>query len=166
MTDFKRLLSALTGGKVEFIIIGGLAATAHGSARLTQDVDIVYSRSTDNLKRLVDVLRPLKPYLRGAPPNLPFIWEAQTIRRGLNFTLTTDAGDLDLLGEVTGAGTYEALLPHTLSLTFFGHPCRCLDLQTLIRIKRATGRPKDLEVVAELEALLEEREGRPRDEPS
>ena len=166
MTDFEGLIRSLTEGGVEFIIVGGLAATAHGSARLTQDIDVVYSRSRDNVRKLVKALRPLKPYLRGAPPNLPFQWDDATVQRGLNFTLTTSAGDLDLLGEVTGGGNFEALLPHTMLLRFFGRDCRCLDLATLIKIKRAAGRPKDLEAVAELEALVEERARTPKGEPS
>ena len=158
MTDFEKLISVLADARVHFIIVGGLAATAHGSARLTQDVDVVYSRSPDNLDRLVGALAPFRPYLRGAPPGLPFEWSRATISRGLNFTLSTSVGDLDLLGEVTGGGGYEALLPHTVALGFFGRECRCLDLRWLIRIKRAAGRPKDLEVIAELEALNEERD--------
>jgi len=99
--------------------------------------------------------------LRGAPPGLPFAWSIETIRRGLNFTLSTSIGDIDLLGEITGGGGYEALLPHTIQVDLFGRPCRCLDLPTLIRVKRAAGRPKDLETIAELEALEDE-----RDDPS
>jgi hypothetical protein len=163
MTDFESLIGTLAKSSVELIVVGGLAATAHGSARLTQDVDIVYSRSRDNVRRLVEALRESRPYPRGAPPNLPFEWSEATILRGLNFTLTTAIGDLDLLGEVTGGGNYEALLPHTEVLEFFGHRCRCLDLPTLIRVKRAAGRPKDFEIIAELEALLEERPGPERD---
>lgn len=75
---------------------------------------------------------------------------------GLNFTLTTTAGSIDLLGEIVGGGEYEDLLPHTLTITLFGRDVRLLDLPCLIRVKRAAGRPKDLEVVAELEALQEE----------
>jgi predicted nucleotidyltransferase len=166
MTDFERLIRTLVEGRVEFIIIGGLAATAHGSARLTQDVDVVYARSRENVRRLVDALRSLAPYPRGAPPDLPFAWDEATVRRGLNFTLTTAAGDLDLLGEVTGGGSYETLESHTEIMDFFGCACRCLDLPTLIKVKRAAGRPKDFESVAELEALLEERERSPRDQSS
>jgi len=158
MTDFQRLIAALVDARVEFIIVGGLAATAHGSARLTQDIDVVYSRSSENLDRLVSALAPFDPYLRGAPRGLPFEWHSSTLQRGLNFTLTTTIGDIDLLGEVTGGGNYESLLLHTAVMEFFGHSCRCLDLPWLIRVKRAAGRPKDIEVVAELEALLEERE--------
>lgn len=156
MTDFERLLAALTRADVEFIIIGGFAATAHGSAHITVDLDVVYSRSADNIGRLARALEPLRPYLRGAPPGLPFRFDPDTIRQGLNFTLVTQAGDLDLLGEATGGGTYEALLPHSEVRDVAGLECRFVDLQTLIRLKRAAGRPKDLERIAELEALRQE----------
>ena len=107
---------------------------------------------------MVSALEPYNPYLRGAPVGLPFEWSRDTLRRGLNFTLTTKIGDIDLLGEITGRGGFEALQPHTIDLTLFGRECQCLDLEWLIRVKRAAGRPKDLEVLAELEALLEERD--------
>ena len=157
MTDFETLLAALDDGDVACIIIGGLAATIHGSSRLTQDIDIVYDRSDENIERLVGALAPHNPYLRGTPPGLPFEWSARTIRRGLNFTLTTAVGDIDILGEVVGGGSYDDLLPHTTTVELFARPHRCLDLPWLIHVKRAAGRPKDLEVIAELEALLEER---------
>jgi predicted nucleotidyltransferase len=158
VTDFKAVFRALGDAGVEFILIGGLAATAHGSVRLTRDVDVVYWRSADNLQRLVLALTPYHPYLRGAPPGLPFRWDAATLERGLNFTLVTDIGDLDLLGEVTGGGRYEDLLQHSGTIQLFGVECRCITLEQLIHVKRAAGRPKDLEAIAELEALLEERQ--------
>ena len=89
---------------------------------------------------------------------MPFRWDEQTIHAGLNFTLTTVLGDLDLLGEVTGGGNYEALLPFTDELEAFGVRSRFVTLERLIHLKCAAGRPKDLEVIAELEALLEERQ--------
>ena len=159
MTDFEAVIRTFSEAGVEFVIVGGLAATIHGSARLTQDVDFVYSRTEANIERLVLALRPYSPYLRGAPPGLPFDWNEATIERGLNFTLTTAIGDIDLLGEITGGGDYEALVPRTVHVDLFGRRCRCLDLPGLIRTKRAAGRPKDLEVLAELEALLAERGG-------
>jgi hypothetical protein len=157
MTDFPRLIEALAGGDVEFIIVGGLAATIHGSSRLTQDIDVVYRRSKENIKRIVAALAPYGPYLRGAPQGLPFDWSAATLRQGLNFTLTTTIGDVDLFGEIAGGGTFEKLVEHSETIFLFGHTCRCVDLASLIRLKRAAGRPKDLEVLAELEALAEER---------
>ena len=82
------------------------------------------------------------------------------MRRGLNFTLTTTAEDLDLLGEVAGGGTWtEALLPHTELRNVLELECRFVDLETLIRLKRAAGRPKDLERLAELELLWREQHG-------
>ena len=154
MTDFEGLLTILTDAGVEFIVIGGFAATAHGSAYVTVDLDLVYRSTPTNVERLAHALAPLDPYLRGAPPGLPFHFDAQAIHQGLNFTLSTTAGDLDLFGEATGGGTYEALLPHSEWREIAGLDCRFVTLQALIRLKRAAGRPRDLERVAELEAGL------------
>ena len=155
-TDFEGLLRRLLASGVDFILVGGLAATVHGSARATFDVDVVYDRSPANVDRLVRALEPLEPYLRGAPRGLPFTLDADTIRRGLNFTLETTLGDLDLLGEVTGGGQYADLLPATEEISLFGATCRCVTLAKLIDLKRAAGRPKDNEILAELEALRQE----------
>ena len=155
--NFRAMLPVLQDQAVRFILIGGGAAMVHGAARLTYDVDVVYARDPDNLKRLVAALSPHQPYLRGAPPGLPFRWDEKTIQAGLNFTLTTSLGDIDFLGEVTGGGTYEQLLPYTEEIAAFGITCRVVTLPRLIQLKRAAGRPKDIEAIAELQALLEER---------
>ena len=136
----------------------GLAGAAHGPSRLAQDIDFVYARTPANIGRLVAALKPHSPNLRGAPPGLPFACNEAAVERGLNFTLATDLGDFDLLGEITGGGDCNALLPHSVEVELFGCRCRCLDLPGLIRTKRAAGRPRDLEALAEMEALLEERE--------
>ena len=156
MTGLERLLKVLSDAHVEFIIVGGVAARAHGSSRLTDDLDISYARSPENLARLVEALAPYHPYLRGAPPGLPFDWSVATLKAGLNFTLTTRLGAIDLLGDITGGGGYDELTAHALTIELFGREVRLLDLPWLIKVKRAAGRPKDLEVVAELEALGEE----------
>ena len=98
-------------------------------------------------------LGPYHPYLREAPPGLPFRFDSDTLKAGLNFTLTTDLGWIDLLGEITGGGKYEDLLPNSISVEAFGLHCRVLNLDTLIRTKKAAGRPKDFEALAELEIL-------------
>ena len=134
----------------------GFAGTVLGSPRTTVDLDIVYARDDENLARLVDTLGSLSPRLRGAPDGLPFVLDIATLARGLNFTLTTTLGDLDLLGEVVGGGTYEALLPHTRRLSVFDTEMAVVTLPQLIRLKRAAGRPRDLAALAELEALLDE----------
>ena len=89
---------------------------------------------------------------------MPFVLDLPTLRNGLNFTFTTTLGDLDLLGEVVGGGGYRDLLPHTFVVEAFDVKFKCVDLRTLIMLKRAAGRPKDLESIAELEALLDEAE--------
>jgi hypothetical protein len=155
--EFEKLLPLLVNGQVDFILIGGVAGNVHGSARLTYDVDIVYRRSKANLEAIAKVLKPHAPYLRGAPAGLPFKLDVATLRNGLNFTLTTELGDLDLLGEVVGGGGYKELLPHSFVVAAFGVSFRCVDLPTLIQLKRAAGRPRDLEALAELQALLEEK---------
>lgn len=164
IASLEEVLRLLKPQAVRFIVIGGWAAIIHGNARSTNDVDLVYARDADNVRRLVAALKPWNPYLRGVPPGLPFRWDEATVHAGLNFTLTTDRGDVDLLGEVSGGGSYEQLLPFTQEATAFGVTCQVVTLEKLILLKRAAGRPKDLQVIAELQALLEER--RLREQPS
>lgn len=157
MIDFDKAFGALQGGGIEFIVIGGVAAALQGSARTTADLDVVYRRSRENLQRLVEGLEPYSPYLRGAPPGLPFKFDLGTLRNGLNFTLSTSFGDLDLLGEVAGGGNYEALLPHSAEVVGFNCRFHLVSLEKLIHLKRAAGRPKDLEALAELQLILQRR---------
>jgi hypothetical protein len=156
--DFGGVVGLFADSGVEAIVIGGLAAQAHGATRLTQDVDFLYRRTPENIERLAAALAPHAPYLRGAPAGLPFHFDPRAIRAGLNFTLTTALGDVDLLGEMTGGGTYEQVLPYCMTLPIFGRDVTVIGLEALIRAKRAAGRPKDFEAIAELEVLLAERE--------
>ncbi|HEY9868216.1 MAG TPA: hypothetical protein V6D08_03555 [Candidatus Obscuribacterales bacterium] len=155
--NFRQILPLLVKNDVRFIVIGGGAGVAHGLARATYDVDVVYARDVENLRNLAAALEPYQPYLRGAPPGLPFRWDVETIRAGLNFTLTTTLGELDLLGEVAGGGDYEKLLADSEEFELFGVRCRFVTLEKLIQLKRAAGRPQDFEMIAQLQALLEER---------
>ncbi len=155
--EFEKLLPALVRSGVDFILVGGVAGIVHGSARATYDVDLVYARTDANIERLVSALSSHAPYLRDAPRDLPFSWDAKTIRSGLNFTLTTNLGDVDLFGEVLGGGGYQDLLAHSFDVEAFGVRFKCVDLPTLIRIKGAAGRAKDREAIAELRVLLQEK---------
>ncbi len=128
---------------------------AHGSAHVTFDLDVCYERSKENIGRLVQALAPLNPALRNAPEGLPFRFDQETVVRGLNFTLKTDLGDLDLLGEVPGLGFYPEVLASSLEMDLYGGKCHVLSLVGLIKTKRLAGRTKDLIVIPELEALLE-----------
>ena len=158
MIQFKVLLSSLETNHVGFVIIGGVAATLHGSARVTFDLDIVYDRSSENLTRIVAALAQFSPYLRGVPPGLPFKFDAETLKRGLNFTFTTTEGPIDLLGELSGIGSYAEVRKRSVPAQLFGAVYQFIDLDALIISKRAAGRAKDLEAIAELEAIREERE--------
>jgi hypothetical protein len=165
MTDFHALLRALVESDIRFILVGGFAGTVLGSPRVTIDLDVVYARDRENLERLAGALEPLSPYLRGAPPGLPFRLDVATLERGLNFTLTTTAGDLDLLGEIAGGGNYDALAAHSTTLRVFGLDVMVVTLSRLIHLKRAAGRPKDLEAIAELELLQAEQQRDDRTDP-
>jgi hypothetical protein len=154
--DFLSIIKLLSGHGVDFIVVGGIAANLFGSARLTYDLDIVYSRTEENLRKIVTAFARANPYLRGAPSGLPFKLDFRTLKNGLNFTLTTDLGPIDLLGEIPGARSYEELLEDSLEINESGLRFRCVTLRRLIQLKNAAGRPKDLESLAELNAILED----------
>jgi len=151
--DVQRLLRRLNERNVEFVVIGGLAMITQGSATVTEDLDLCYQRDDQNIVALVDSIAPLHPALRDAPPGLPFRFDLPTVRAGLNFTLTTDLGDVDLMGEVIGIGNYERVRllaePHEV----FGITVAVLSLDGLIAAKRAAGRIKDQLHLLELEEL-------------
>ena len=100
--------------------MGGVAAILHGSARVTFDLDLVYDRSPANLEKIVRALGPFNPYLRGAPPGLPFKFDVQTLRQGSNFTFTTSEGPIDLLGQLSGVGDYRAVRANAIEAELFG----------------------------------------------
>jgi hypothetical protein len=138
---------------IECVIIGGVASTLYGSAILTNDLDVCYARNVGNLEKLATALQSVRAKLRNAPPDLPFLLDAETLRHGLNFTFSTDIGSLDLLGEVRGVGFYNDVVVEAVSYELFGYPFPVIEINKLISAKRAAGRPKDMVAVAELEAL-------------
>lgn len=155
MIDFEKTLTLLSDAGVRFVIVGGLAVTIHGSSYVTFDLDLCYARDGENLAALARALRPINPRLRGAPAGLPFRLDEETLRGGLNFTLTTDLGEVDLIGEVAGVGDYRSAADASTPVELFGRQYAVLTLDALIASKRAAGRPKDLQVLPELEALRE-----------
>lgn len=158
MFDPPAIVRRLTEQHVEFVIVGGLAMIARGSASLTKDLDICYERTPDNLAALVAALGPLHPYLRGAPPGLPFQFDVLTLQSGLNFTFITDCGDLDLLGEVSGVGIYSQVLAQSSEELMFDMKVRVLSIDGLIAAKKAAGRNKDhghLQELLELKKMLD-----------
>jgi hypothetical protein len=150
--DFKALVHALCDASVDFVVVGGIALVLRGSPRITRDLGICYSRTPDNLDRLARALAPLAPRLRGAPTDLPFTLDAATLKSGLNFTLTSASGDIDLLGELTGLGQFPEVKRLSSAMPVYGRSVDVLDLDGLERAKRAAGRLKD---VADLAEILE-----------
>jgi predicted nucleotidyltransferase len=155
---FDTAVQALCDEEVEFIIIGGWSAILHGSAHLTKDLDVFFSRRTDNLKRIRRALAPFHPRLRDLPPGLPFLLDEATLRNCSVLTLTTDLGPIDLLAEVAGLGSFEQVAADAVQVEAFGRTVRTLDLESLIKSKKAAGREKDLRVLPELESLREAEE--------
>jgi hypothetical protein len=141
--------------RVEIVIVGGAAASLLGSAQLTNYLDVCYARDPANLERLATALQSVHARLRGAPENLPFILDGETLRKGLNFTFLTDFGTLDLLGEVRGVGYYKDCLAGSMTYDLFGYQFPVIEIGKLIIAKRTAGRPKDLVLIPELEAIQE-----------
>ena len=152
-TPFEQIVELLNAHGVEFVIIGGQAETLHGSPRVTFDTDLCYGRSAGNFDRLADALARINPSLRGAPPDLPFRLDAESLRSGINFTLRTDAGDLDLIGHVEPIGGYEEVLQCAETIRLDASEIKILSLDALIRIKEHIQRPKDHESLMHLQAI-------------
>ncbi|MEM6532496.1 MAG: hypothetical protein AAF654_07725 [Myxococcota bacterium] len=151
----RELLKRLTDHEVRFVVIGGVALIARGVQRATEDLDIAYARDRENLRRLATALAGIHPRLRGVEGDLPFVLDEASLRSGLNFTLDTDLGPLDLLGEVPGLGGFDHVDAAASELVISDTPLLVLTLDGLERAKRAAGRPKDLVDLGSIKALKE-----------
>jgi hypothetical protein len=146
---------------VEFILIRGRAEALYGSTRRTYDTDVCYRRTAENLRRLAELLPHLEPKLRGAPPDLPFRLDAESLALGCNYTFRTNAGDLDLIGHVEPIGGFEELVKRAETIRLGELEIKVAALDDLIRIKQHINRPKDRESLIHLLAIK-----RVRDEES
>ena len=122
MAEIAQGLKLFADFKVDCVVVGGVAAGARGSSHVTYDLDVCYSRNPANLARLVQALRSVNATLRGAPRDLPFRLDAETLARGLNFTFNSDIGSI--LGEVQGVGDYQECLQDSNVLELFDNSCR------------------------------------------
>ncbi len=154
-TNFEAALTALADAGVTFIVVGAYAAYAQGANQITRDLDICYERTPENLRRLALALSPFHPRLRGVPDDTPFVFDTRTLAQGMNLTLQTDLGDIDLLGELSGIKQFSELASDAVLLELHGRKVRVASLDGIIRSKRAAGRPKDLLALPELEAIRE-----------
>jgi hypothetical protein len=148
------MLQGLTSREVKFVVVGGLAATAHGSRRITDDLDVCYDAVKGNVARLADLLAEWNAYPRGIETGLPFFMDDRQFRTTPIMTLASREGFIDVLDAVKGVGQYNDCRQRSMQVEAFGIRFRVLDLAALIDAKRAAGRPKDIDQLPELEALL------------
>jgi hypothetical protein len=162
MANFETLLARLIENQVEFVLVGGLAATAYGSTLFTQDVDICMRFSTDNLLRLQDAVTDVHPVHRMTSQRLPLRLTPETCRGLKNLYLDTDLGQLDCLGTIQGVGEFEQAKERSVEISLAAGVCRILNLDALIQSKEAMRRPRDRESVLQLKAI---RDRLPSQEP-
>ncbi len=158
MASTLALLRRLTTAKVDFVLVGGLAAIAHGSAVVTEDVDVVVRFDELTLRRLFEALSGTNPRERMSPQRPALGDDPLKYVRSRTLDVTTDEGVLDLLGEITGVGGFERVAANAVTVSLDGQTVRVMRLEDLIASKRAMGRPKDLRVAVELEAVLSRRD--------
>ena len=139
---------------IEYIVIGGIAAIAHGHTRNTRDVDFIAATDRANLERLGAALRDLGARLSGVDAHLLDldVYDPATLGNGANFTMETDAGGLDFFNEVPGAAPYAELRERALAIDLGGVTVKVAGRDDLIRMKQASGRPQDLADIAALTA--------------
>lgn len=150
---------------VRYVVIGGLAAEFLGAPVATNDIDVCYERTTENMKRLAAALRQLGAKLRVArvDEDLSLLLDHATLADGDSFTFRTDAGDLDVLATPSGTGGFRDLDAGATSYDLGeGLVVRVVALDDLMRMKEASRRPKDeahLQVLTALREMLDETDG-------
>jgi len=145
--------------RIEFVVVGGFAAVAHGVTQLTQDIDICCRMTPDNLMRLQDALSDLHPVHRMPPERPSLRLTPETAAEFRNLYLETDWGQLDCLGEILSVGGYDAVRAQSVEIELPGGSCRILAIDALVRAKQAMGRDKDRETILQLRAIQERTRG-------
>jgi hypothetical protein len=149
----EQIVELLAAHGVEILIIGGQAEALFGSPRVTYDIDLCYRRTGENLARLAAALKVLKPTLRGAPPDLPFLIDAKSLAPGEQFHFQYQHGAPGLLGWVEPIGDYDALVAHAEVYQLGATEVRTIALDDLIRVKEHIRRPKDRDSLFQLKAI-------------
>src|SRR5262249_39578511 len=156
--DRAALLCRLTAHEVQYVLIAGLAMLAQGSAYVAENLDICYSRTSQNLAALASAFAGLHTYLRGVPPRLPFRLDVPSPQAGLIFILRHARGDIDLQGSVSGIGDLDRFPAQSERHEMCGGLVRVLSIEGLIAAKKAAGRSKDKLRLLELEELKKMRD--------
>jgi hypothetical protein len=157
--DPRHALRVLAAHEVRFVLIGGLAGRLWGSPTVTNDLDLCYARDRGNLERLSAALVELQARLRGVEDEVPYRLDAETLAAGDSFTFVTDAGNLDVRATPAGTQGFDDLARAATEMDLGDVTVRVVDVEDLVRMKRAAGRAKDL-IEAEVLAALREELGR------
>lgn len=151
--DPGRLLESLRATGFEFVIIGGVAATAHGALGATRDLDVAAPLTPRNLARLLEALRPHTPRHALRPDLSPLGQSVEALSRYRLLMLDTQLGRLDVLSKVEPIGEFDQL--ESVPIQIGPATYRVLTLDQLIAVKRHLTRGKDRVALAELEAIRE-----------
>lgn len=149
----QRILGTLTARGVDFVLVGGYAAVLHGSPRITRDLDVCYATDRENLRALAKVLQELNARLAGVEDDIPFVPDERTLSKVELLTLVTDFGRLDLMTAPAGSPSYDRLRARAARYEIGGFLVKVAEIEDLLAMKAAAGRPKDLADIAELEAI-------------
>jgi len=155
VTKLNQLLQRLCDAEIDFVIVGGFAGILHGSSLVTRDLDVCAVLTVENVAKLREVLRELKPMHRMTSPKLSFLDHADRDDTLKNLYLQTELGPVDLLSSITGVGDFPRVREASIEMELFGRRCRVISLEDLIRAKEALGREKDLLAAKELRAIAE-----------
>ncbi len=157
MQNLSELMRRLVAADVEFVLVGGFAAVAHGVTLVTRDVDICCRFSEPNLMRIQKAVADLNPVHRSRP-DLPLALTPQQCASLNNLYLKTDLGVVDCLGEVLGVGGFDEVAKHSIEIGLPFGKCRVLDVDTLICAKKAMNRDHDRITVKQLQAIKQRRQ--------
>ena len=157
MKSLHVLLQRFADAGLEFVVVGGFAGVLHGSAYVTMDLDICAVMSPENIAKLRSALVDLNPVHRMTHDKLSFLEHPAVGEKLANIYLETEAGIVDVLGSVLGIGAYQELARNAIEVPLFGHRCRVISLEDLIKAKEAMGREKDLLTAKELRAIAAKR---------
>jgi hypothetical protein len=153
---FKEALEVLARHRVDFVVVGGVAAVLGGAPISTFDLDIVHDRASSNVERLLGALSDLDARYRDLTGRI-LRPEARALEGEGHHLLLTRCGPLDVLGRIgLGGRGYRDLVAESVERTLGQLVVRVLGLEALIREKTETGRDKDRAVLPILRRTLEE----------
>jgi hypothetical protein len=155
VVQLNRLIERLSDADIDFVVVGGFAGMLHGSTLVTRDLDVCVLLSAENVARLREVFRDLKPRHRFSSPKLSFLDNPEPGVALNNLYLETELGPIDLLGSIKGVGDFARVREASMEIELFGRCCRVISIEGLIQAKQAMGRDKDLIAVKELRAIAE-----------